>query len=489
MENNLAPVNRIPPEVFSTIPDYWADEDAAEENLITATHVCRGWRELFISRPSLWTQLDCTHIEKTSIYVERSKSSPLNVYIQEDEDTPFLNGAFFLTIPHLGRLRSLSLFGSSDDFVNTINQHLHYSAPSLEELKISFTGAPHQIKATIFNGDLSSLRELRLSRVLTNLPWKNLSNLTTFYLRSVPSEKVSVTRLLNFFEHAPILSSIVLSEVSPTRSDAPLGRVVTLPHLKSLRISAAPVDSVLLNHLSIPSGAMLVLDLDFSGEVSPIPTCLPKPFDRLKNILPITSINLLCESVLSLRLNGPNGGLYIFVNWAGPSTHLRRFHRLALHSLDHFPISSTERLTIGSYSIIQHQPIENCAYQILLLMKTLRTLTLTDCFNRSFISALDPSKTPSGTVLCPELEELIIYVKKKEQLCIKELLTMTRERNLKGARLSTIKIISMKELVSAEEVFKLRDHVARVKYRLDDVVPEWDDDPDGVPEIEDDDDW
>ena len=124
-------------------------------------------------------------------------------------------------------------------------------------------------------------------------------------------------------------------------------------------------------------------------------------------------------------------------------------------------------------------------------MKALRTLTLTDCLNASFISALDPSKRlyEDGTIMCPELEELVLYVKKKEQLCIKELLTMTRGRNLKGARLSTIKIISIKEFVSAEEVFKLRDHVTRVKYRLDDDVPEWDDDPDGVPEIEDDDDW
>lgn len=50
---NLVPVNRIPPNIFSTILDYWADEDAVEEYLITEIHVCRGWRNPLNSLPSL----------------------------------------------------------------------------------------------------------------------------------------------------------------------------------------------------------------------------------------------------------------------------------------------------------------------------------------------------------------------------------------------------------------------------------------------------
>ena len=489
MKNNLAPINRIPPEVFSTIPEYWSDEDTADEDLITATHVCRGWRDLFISSSSLWTQLNCTHVEKTRIYVERSKLSPLDISIR-DKDTPFLSDAFLLTIPHLTRLRSLSIFGLSRNLVGVINQHLHYPAPSLEKLKISFVGAPRPIEGTTFDGDLSSLRDLRLSGVLTNLPWVNLPNLTTFYFRNVPSDKVSVTQLLDFFEHAPFLRNVTLTQASSTTSDAPLGRAVTLPHLKLLKISAQPVYSALLKHLSIPRGAVLILDFDFYGEISPIPICLPKPFDNLKNILPITSVNLLFDPVLSLRLNGPNGGLYIYGNWDGRSTSLPAIHRQGLRSLDHFPISSTERLTIRTYSVTPLQPVEDSAtYKTLILMNALRTLTLIDCLNASFVSAFDPSQNPFGTLLCPALEELTLYVKKKGQFCMKELLAMTKERNLKGARLTTIKIISVKEFMSAEAVFKLRDWVTRVKYRLDNAVPAWDDDPDGIPHFEDDDDW
>ena len=490
MKNTLVPVNRIPPEIFSTIPGYWEDYYMAEEDLITVTHVCRGWRDLFISSSSLWTQLDCTHAEKTRTYIERSKSSPLDVYIRKHKGPRFPSDAFLLTIPHLSRLRSLSLFGPSGHLAGIINQHLHCPAPSLEKLKISFAGARRPIESTIFDGDLSSLRGLRLSGVLTNLPWVNLPNLTTFYFRNVPSDKVSVTQLLDFFEHAPLLSNVTLSEASPTTSDAPLGRVVALPHLKLLKIRAEPVYSVLLKHISIPSGAVLILDFYFYDDISPIPVCLPKPFDNLKNILPITSINLLCDPALSLRLHGPNGGLYILGNRTGVPAPLFNLYHRVLRSLKHFSISSTERLTVGTYNLGQPQRIEKSAtYRTLFLMKALRALTLTDCFNATFVSALNPSQNLSGTLLCPELEELILYIKKKEQLCIKELLEMTKERDSKGARLSTIKIVSAEAFVSAKKVLKLRDRVTRVEYRLDDIVPAWDDDLDRIPHFEDDNDW
>ena len=346
MKNNLAPVNRIPPDVFSTIPDYWADEDAAEEHLITATHVCRSWRNLFTSRPSLWTQLDCTHVEKTRVYAERSKLSPLDVSLWEDEVIPHFNDALLLTIPHLSRLGSLSLVGSSDDLVDIINQHLHCTAPFLEESKIRFTGSPHPVEVTIFDGNLSSLRELRFSRVSTSLPWVNMPNLTTFCLRHFPSSKISVTQLLDFFESAPPLSSITLWKASLTTSDAPRGRAVTLPHLKFLQISTSPANFALMKHLSIPSGAVLILDFHFHGEGSPIPLRLPKSFDSLKNILPTTPIILLCDPSLSLRLNGPNGGVYIYGKWTGAPPSLPGCHQQGFRSLDHFPTSSTERPAI-----------------------------------------------------------------------------------------------------------------------------------------------
>ena len=122
-------------------------------------------------------------------------------------------------------------------------------------------------------------------------------------------------------------------------------------------------------------------------------------------------------------------------------------------------------------------------------MKTLRTLTLTNCGNASFIFALDPSKNLSRTLLCPALEEFILYIRRGEQFFLKELLAMTKERASEGAMLSTIRTISTEAFASTMEVLKLRDHVTRVEYGIDYVFPVWDDDPDGIPDFELDGEW
>ena len=489
--NTLVPINRIPYEVLSIIPDYWADEDTEDEfddpaskHLITLTHVCHDWRELFISRPSLWTRLDCTNIEKTRVYIERSKSFPLKLYLREEPYgyyKSFSNDAFLLTIPYLGRLGSLSLVGSDESFVELVEQHFNQPAPLLEKLFICFHGHPFSITAAILDENLSSLRELSLHGVITDLPWKNLANLTTFDFRQVPSDEISMTQLLDFFERAPLLRNIQLLHAFPTTSDAPLDRVVSLSSLKKLRTIAQPTHSILLNHLLIPSGASLVLEFEFDNEFSPISAYLPKDLKNINNLFPVTSISLCYESGVTLRLDGPSGGLYVFGTWIGAARFPPVVHHLVLRSLHRFCISATERFTIAAYSAqLSLQAEKFPPYQTLLLMNALRTLVLIDCHNIPLIFALNPSRIPSGTLVCPKLEELVLCIRKGEWFCVRELLEMVKERSSRGAGLSTITIFSPQEFVPAREVLKLRDHVPCVEYRLDDVVPALDEIPNDI---------
>jgi len=483
IKNAFAPINWIPYEVLSTIPDYWADEDMAGEDLITLTHVCHGWRELFISCPSLWTCLDYTSVERTRLRIERSKSSPLKVYLREERYgyKPFSEDALLLTIPHLGRLKSLSIVGSEECFVELVNKHFNCPAPFLEKLFICFHGHPFAITAAILDGNPSSLRELDLHGAITDLPWKNLANLTTFDFRQASNDEISVTQLLDFFEHARLLRNIQLLGAFPTTSNAPLGRVVSLPSLKKLRIIDEPAHSILLNHLLIPSGALLVLEFDFDSEESPITAYLPGDLKNINNLSSITSINLCYKPRVALRLDGPSGGLHVLGTWTGAATPPPIVHHLVLRSLNRFCISATERFAVAAYStplslLAGHFP----PYQTLLLMNALRTLVLIDGHNVPFIAALNPCRIPSGTLVCPKLKDLVLYIKKPEWFCIRELLEMAKERSSRGARLSTIKIFSPQELVPAKEVLKLRDHVSCVKYRLDDVVPVLDEIPNDV---------
>ena len=96
-----------------------------------------------------------------------------------------------------------------------------------------------------------------------------------------------------------------------------------------------------------------------------------------------------------------------------------------LKSLNKFPISTTERLAITGYTASTDPKIgESGAYEILLLLDNLRTLTLIDCDNASFILALNPDCNASNAMLCSGLEELFLSF---EETCV-ELLEMAKAR-------------------------------------------------------------
>jgi hypothetical protein len=213
VKNSFAPINRIPPEILSLVPDYY-DKNGTDRDLITSTHVCRGWREVFISRSSLWTRLDFTNAHKTQTYIQRSKSSLLEIHLEKNQDSAYLDNALSLATPRARRLKSLTIGG--DVPLDAIG-HFYCRAPLLEKLDISLNRPNTPVlNNALFAGGLSSLRELRLGQIITHLPWNNLANLTKFKLKSCPPGRSFVTRLLNFFECAPLLHTTMLEESIPS---------------------------------------------------------------------------------------------------------------------------------------------------------------------------------------------------------------------------------------------------------------------------------
>jgi len=51
---------------------------------------------------------------------------------------------------------------------------------------------------------------------------------------------------------------------------------------------------------------------------------------------------------------------------------------------------------------------------------------------------------------------------------------MTKERASAGKKLSSITIVGLGELVPGENVFKLKEYVKRVYYRVEEKPPRWD---------------
>ena len=430
-----------------------------------------------MSHPLLWARLDCTSVEKTKVYIERSKTCPLEICLL---NPVYREEAFFLAVRHIGRLGTLSISGGPSKVFPVLVKHFSRPVPLLNTLNITLTYYQGPIPPNkFFDGDLSSLRELSLTGVTMPLPWRNLSNLTTFNFCHVPKDQILLTQLLDFFKSVPRLRHIRFHNSIPSVSNA-LDRVVSLPRLKDLSLVAQPPHSILLDHLSISVGALLRLEFTFRGE-SLIPSYSPKTLENLRNLSHITTTNLYFgPEGRYVRFNGPSGGIYISgnrVHGSGqPNVGMIQF---LWTLLDQFDLSRNQRLAI---TLCDYQPsvptqIERWSlYQTLRSMEDLRTLTLSRSTYLPFILALNPRRNPSKTILCPKLEQLSLYIKRTApQYRLNEMLSMAKERASRGAKLSVISIINLDNVfVSAEEMDQLREHVSRVEHRVDSIVSAWD---------------
>jgi hypothetical protein len=161
-------------------------------------------------------------------------------------------------------------------------------------------------------------------------------NLTSFMLSYTSWGEVSVKQLLDFFESAPHLRKVHL--LNTPVSGPQNGRLVSLPCLEKMEFTGGGPASPLLDHLLIPVGADLKIEVDLHT----FPTKDHRFLDNLRNSSNFTDIYLhLGGWYKRMQFSGPNGRVEII------STSRKVDETcLALESLDQFDTSKVERLTI-----------------------------------------------------------------------------------------------------------------------------------------------
>jgi len=146
-----------------------------------------------------------------------------------------------------------------------------------------------------------------------------------------------------------------------------------------------------------------------------------------------------------------------------PITSQTKKSCLSLKHLAQLDTSKTEWLEIQCSEF----PPSGHLHRMLLPMKTLRTITLYQCKPlHSFIIALDPTMSPSGAVVCPKLEELVI--EHKGVVDIKDVIGMAAARASGGAKLRSLRVVSCCGTVSRRLnvlELELEKHVLDVEYR------------------------
>ena len=449
VRNRRAPINRLPWDVLALIPDFW-NGHGKKKVAITLTHVCRTWREIFTSHASLWTDFYCIDAEKTRVYLERSVSAPINMWLERKQglspNDPFLD------IPShaISRLKSLCIT-TTPDHLEDIAKHFLHPAPLLKTLEIDGGAASiHEtvpvLPSALFGGDLSSLRELCLESVCTQLPWRNMNNLTSLTLDLLSRPTVSIGQILDFFESAPRLLEVTLFSSNPT-SGAQDGRLVSLSRLRKLKTSGPQPPSLLLNHLVIPVGAEVTIS---SGSPDPH-DLLPKSLDNLQNLSNFSRIDLEFGWPTSrMCFTGPNGK-FCAISPLGPNPT-----RLVTRALERFDTSSTQCL-----DIVDDNCMTNELHEAMPSMKNLRNLNISRYTDSpSFLRDLDLALAPDGVIACPKLEELTYSVTGEVDLEI--LVEFATARAARGVPLQSVKV-SPGEPISMAEVAELQEHVSHVE--------------------------
>ena len=427
--------------------------------MIGLTHVCRAWRGVFVSRSSLWTNLDCEDNEKTSVYLERSQSSPIHLSLRRTKGV-FPYDPFFQIAPcTIRRLKSLSVKGTPDG-IRAVTAHLSHTAPLLEHLSIyggygGWLNPTPELPSTLLDGDLSPLRTLRLDTVHTELPWRNMINLISLTLTHTFPGEYSVGQLLDFFSSTPRLSEINLRHATPEAGVQP-GRLVSLTCLKSMDIYGCHPSSLLLDHLLIPAGAELTTQVPLLDSL--IGEHLPRSLDNLENLANSTGIQLyLGEDYPRIKFSGPNGEVTTILE-----TSRIDWTCLVLECLTELDISGTEWLEINHGD----PPHRAHIYQALLPMKDLRTLMLSECLSpHMFTHTLHPDMSSLEVVVCPKLEELVFVLgSNRVTFDITSVVRMAAARALRGAKLGTVRVVDGDGRAGLD-VSELRKHVSYVEYR------------------------
>ena len=91
---------RTPPEVLGMVSSYLTEED-----LFSASQVCRYWRSVLISSSSLWTRISCRRESRTIASLERCESMPIQLRLEQ----PFSSVALEDIIPRKRKIVSLTV--------------------------------------------------------------------------------------------------------------------------------------------------------------------------------------------------------------------------------------------------------------------------------------------------------------------------------------------------------------------------------------------
>ena len=415
LESTLPPINRLPEDIFVTIPRFFTQDRRRLESrfhmngpLIKMTHVCRSWRNVLLSTPSLWAQVDFSYgkPDQAKMFLGRSGDQLLEVHQHLDNEAdvePFLHS----TLDNIHRLQLLEII-SYHPHLDHVLESFATSAPELDYLEIT-NAIKNDIKLPqIFGGRLPKITVLSLNCLDTNLRDLNFPSLTRFIFSRIAM--ISVRDIASFLKRCPLLEFLRISlPFTPEPPIPPPEHRVRLAALKTLKFDQTTSTCGLLDHLILPNCVEMALggpftDERFNWDGEPSAQIHPSSIDHLPITKEITKVVAMPNSCI---LSGPNGNLRL---WC-PGVARVFFDEQYLTSLSPISVLDIRELWIGQSTLDICKPwvqtVAN-ARGAFGMLERVEDLTIVSCKTGPLFVALG---TPAGDgILLPGLRRLTIYV-------------------------------------------------------------------------------
>ena len=256
-------INDLPPEILANIFHYiiWVSEGPIQSAnwRLWLTWVCRHWRQVALSDPTLWNAIwfrDIPDFERSLAYLERSADAPLDIRINDSQARPLslaeMQYLFNKIIKKISNLRIVFIVLQEWDLILYVIHSFcavkERNLPMvLERFEIHRGGSPYvQIGAghehpnpiPLFGGAaVPSFKFLTLNGIY--IDWANsaLTNLTKIDIRRIPQDKSpSLTQFRELFARSPDLRELILDGAGPSWKTYVPGMHINPIHIPSLRI-------------------------------------------------------------------------------------------------------------------------------------------------------------------------------------------------------------------------------------------------------------
>ncbi|OCH90268.1 hypothetical protein OBBRIDRAFT_610502 [Obba rivulosa] len=265
--NSYCPVNRLPPEILSTIfrhvpddvqpePSIWPTSMFECSDVHTITLVCGHWRNVALDTPFLWNSI--TDSFSPDLCLRRSRSIPLNLLVNRKTASFFRH--LVLAAHPIRELHCKCWELSPSTFAMG-------PAPSLETLTLMWWAPSNDPPSQfIFQDATPKLRHLTLQS--SKIPSNSFSGLKQLHLSDCYASLSSIHLLLMASSD---LQDLTLLSIGVSDQDMPVLQKADLGHLRSLVMRWLEPDSAhaIFSCISIPPAVAIHISVDNGGVVIP----------------------------------------------------------------------------------------------------------------------------------------------------------------------------------------------------------------------------